>query len=177
MVDLVDRAPSYAVRRRHVTCSRASRRSPPRRQRTGLRGPATAGSRYTDCRLVLVVADILQPIDVLAVERFLHGDVNHDGCRAGAVPMLLVRRNPDHVAGANFPRLAAPHLHPADPGRDAQRLAEGMSVPMGPRPRLETHQARADARRGWRLDDRVLPDGAGERVGRPPARRSGATGV
>src|ERR1700689_5209744 len=57
-----------------------------------------------DRGLVLLVGDRLQPFDVLAVERFLHGHMHHDRGRPGAVPMLFARRNPDHVAGAKRTR-------------------------------------------------------------------------
>src|ERR1700735_3659084 len=114
---------------------------------------------------------------MLAVERFLPGDVHHHRGRPGAVPMLFAGRNPDHVAGADFAHLAAPGLHPAAAGHYTQRLAERMGVPMGAGPRLEAHQAGTDAR--WRrcLDDRILPNHTGERVSWPAARRPGATGM
>jgi hypothetical protein len=51
---------------------------------------------------VLRVADLFQPIDGLAVERFLNGDMRHGGRRRGAVPVLLAGREPDDIAGADF---------------------------------------------------------------------------
>ena len=48
---------------------------------------------------VLLVADLLHPVDGLAVERFLDGDVRHRRGRRRAVPVLLAGREPDHVAG------------------------------------------------------------------------------
>ena len=39
------------------------------------------------------------PIDRIAIQRFLNGDVRHRGRRRGAVPMLLVRCKPDQIAG------------------------------------------------------------------------------
>src|ERR1700722_209945 len=50
-----------------------------------------------------------------------------------------------------------------------------MSVPRRARAGLEAHQAGAYTRRRRRLDDRLLPDDAGEALGRPAARRPGAT--
>src|SRR5438046_1114508 len=41
--------------------------------------------------VVLLVADLLHPVDDLAVERFLNGDMGHAGGRHGAVPMLFTR--------------------------------------------------------------------------------------
>src|SRR5256885_17210740 len=48
--------------------------------------------------VVLIVGDLLQPVDCLAVECFLNGDVRH--CRGwrGAMPVLLVRWEPDDVS-------------------------------------------------------------------------------
>src|ERR1700722_8866101 len=114
---------------------------------------------------------------MLAVERFLHGDVHHHRGRPSAVPMLFAGRNPDHVAGADFAHLATPGLHPAAAGHDTKRLAERMGVPMGAGPRLEAHPAGTDARPRRGFDDRVLPNPAGERVSWPAARRRGATGM
>src|SRR5438876_2688985 len=48
---------------------------------------------------ILFVADFLQPVDRLAVEPFLNRDVRHGGGWRSAVPMLLARRDPDHIAG------------------------------------------------------------------------------
>src|ERR1700689_5519532 len=98
-------------------------------------------------RLVLLVADLLQPVDMLAVERFLNSDVNHVRRRAGAVPMLFVGRYPDDIAGTHFAQRSAPDLHAADTGGDAKRLTERMGVPIGPCGRFEVHEGRTDARR------------------------------
>src|SRR5271166_7019803 len=51
---------------------------------------------------VLFVAHVLQPIDDLAVELFLDGDMRHGRGRRAAVPMFLARREPDHVARMDF---------------------------------------------------------------------------
>jgi hypothetical protein len=59
---------------------------------------------------VLVVADLSDPLDELAVELFLDGNVRHGrGCRS-AVPMLLTWREPDHVARSDFLDRASPAL-------------------------------------------------------------------
>src|SRR5215218_9151162 len=47
---------------------------------------------------VLLVADLFHPVDILAVQRFLNGNVCHRRC---SVPMLQAGRKPDHVAGPN----------------------------------------------------------------------------
>src|SRR5947208_3999025 len=62
--------------------------------------------------LILFIADLFHPVDRLAVERFLNGDVRHRGRRRGAVPMLLTGRKPDHIAWPNFLDRTVPTLHP-----------------------------------------------------------------
>src|ERR1700757_543125 len=78
------------------------------------RDHALAANRH----LVLLVADVLHPGDVLAVERLLGGDMNHARRRRGAVPVLFVRRNPDNVARFDLAHFAAPALYPARAGDD-----------------------------------------------------------
>jgi hypothetical protein len=47
--------------------------------------------------LILFVADLFHPVDSLAVQLFLNGDVGHRrGCR-GSMPVFLTGRNPDDV--------------------------------------------------------------------------------
>jgi nicotinamidase-related amidase len=72
---------------------------------------------------VLLVADVLEPVDGLAVELFLDGDVGHRRRRGAAVPMLFAGREPDHVAGTDFFDGAVPTLGPAAAGGDDERLA------------------------------------------------------
>ena len=49
---------------------------------------------------------------------------------AGAVPVLLARREPDHVAGPDLLDRPAPAAATQpQPGRDDQRLAERVGVP------------------------------------------------
>ena len=84
--------------------------------------------------LVLLVADLFHPVDGFAVELFLNGDVRHGRGWRGAVPVLLTRREPDHVARPNFLDRPAPALCPAATGRHDQGLAQRMGVPCGPAP-------------------------------------------
>src|SRR6516162_8765281 len=101
---------------------------------------------------ILRVGDVLEPGHSLAVEHFLHGDVHHAGVGAGAVPVLLVRRDPHGVAGANFAYRAALGLYPPDAEDDVQGLAKRMRVPSGTRARLEQHAVAPNACRRRRLD-------------------------
>jgi hypothetical protein len=47
---------------------------------------------------VLLVTDVLHPIDDFPHQSLLNGNVRHSSGRACAVPMLLTRWKPDHVA-------------------------------------------------------------------------------
>src|SRR5579863_2523872 len=85
---------------------------------------------------VLFVADLLQPVNSLAIQLLLDGEMRHGGGRRGPVPVLLARCEPDHVARPNLLDRAAPALRPAASGNHDQRLAQRMSVPRGPRARL-----------------------------------------
>ena len=64
---------------------------------------------------ILLVADLFHPVDDLAVQRFLNGDMRHCRRRRGAVPVLLAGRKPDHVAWPDFLDRPAPALRPAAP--------------------------------------------------------------
>src|ERR687898_2500864 len=78
---------------------------------------------------VLLVADLFHPVDDLAVERLLNGDMRHRRRGRCAMPMLLIRRKPDHITWVDFLDRATPSLHPPAAGRDDQGLAERMGVP------------------------------------------------
>src|SRR6266516_4370102 len=109
-----------------------------------------------NCRAVLLVRHLLEPLNVRAVEMLLERDVNHPGPGRRAVPMLLVGRDPYGIASLDLADRAAPSLNAADPRYDMQRLAERVRVPRGPRARLEAYPRRPDAGRGRGLDDGVL---------------------
>src|SRR5215217_641542 len=53
-------------------------------------------------RPVLLVGDVLHPVDGLAALLLLDGDVGHGGRGAGPVPVLLAGGEPDHVARPEF---------------------------------------------------------------------------
>src|SRR3954469_21160091 len=94
-------------------------------------------ARISHLALVLLVGDLLEPLDHLAVERLLNRDVRHRRRRRGAMPVLLVWLDRDDVSGANLLKGAAPPLmEPATRGHD-QRLAERMRMPVAARARLE----------------------------------------
>src|SRR5450759_1882634 len=121
--------------------------------------------------LVLRVGHRLQPRHMLAALMFLHGDVLHAVLRRGAVAVLLARRKPDRIAGADLTDRTAPGLHMADAGGDVQSLSKRMGMPGGARARLEAHPGRAQERWIGRLDDRILPHRSGEARRAHAARR------
>src|SRR5437868_1057403 len=51
-------------------------------------------------RVVLLIADFLHPLHILAVHSAGDGQMAHGGCRRGAMPVLDTGRAPHHVAGA-----------------------------------------------------------------------------
>src|SRR5713226_5379182 len=65
--------------------------------------------------LILFVADLFHPFDSLAVKVFQDGDVRHGSGWRRAVPMLLTRRTPDHIARSNFFFWTAFALNPSTP--------------------------------------------------------------
>ncbi len=90
---------------------------------------------------VLFVADLFHPLDILAVHRFLNGDMRHRGRGRRPVPVLLPGRKPDHITGPEFIDRSALALNPAAAGCDDQSLAERMRVPGGAGTRLECDAA------------------------------------
>ena len=78
---------------------------------------------------ILLLAHLLHPIDRLAVELLLNGNVRHRGCGGCAVPVLFAGGEPDDIAGPNLLDWPAVALCPAAAGRHDQRLAERVRVP------------------------------------------------
>jgi len=95
--------------------------------------------------LIVCVADRLKPLHDLVVERFVHRDVGHGRIRRGAVPVLLPRRDPDHVAGLDGFDRAARAPHSAAAVRDDEGLAQRVGVPGRAGP--ADNRDRLDARR------------------------------
>ena len=92
---------------------------------------------------VLFVAHLFHPFNDFAVELFLNGDVRHGSGRRRAMPVLLARREPDHVSRPDFLDRAALALRPSAARRHDQRLPQRMRVPCGASARLK-----GDARAG-----------------------------
>jgi len=101
---------------------------------------------------VLRLTHLLHPVDDLAVERFLNGDVRHRARWHCAVPMFFVRRKPDHVARPDFLDRSAFALRPSQTGCDDQGLTEWMRMPGSARTRLERDAGATNACRVGRLE-------------------------
>src|SRR4051794_10160188 len=81
-------------------------------------------ARISHLPLVLLVGDLLEPLDRLPVERLLNRDVRHRRRRRGSMPVFLVWLDRDDVSGANLLNGAAPPLMAAATRDHDQRLAE-----------------------------------------------------
>jgi len=101
---------------------------------------------------VLCLTHLLHPVDDLAVERFLNGDVRHRARWHCAVPMFFVSREPDHVARPDFLNRSTFALRPSQTGRDDQGLTEWMRMPRSARTRLERDVGATNACRVRRLE-------------------------
>src|SRR5947208_11470210 len=117
--------------------------------------------------LVLLVGDLLHPVDNLAVELLLDGDMRHGRGGRCAMPMLFARRAPDHIAGPDDLDRAAPALHEAAARRDDERLTQGMRVPVAARAWLERYAGAARTCRGGRRQELVEAASAGGGRARP----------
>src|SRR5439155_14884341 len=116
----------YGRRRRRTSQLRASCALP----------PVSSGLRVVES-LVLFVANLFHPVGGLPVELFLNGDVRYGRRCRGAVPMLLTRREPDHVPRPNLLDRPSPALCQAEASCHNQRLAQRVSVPCRPSAGLE----------------------------------------
>src|SRR3954447_14595843 len=119
-------------------------------------------------RLVVLVGERLEPGGgVCAVGEVLqHGEVAHEGVGGGAVPVLLVGRADDGVAGADPDDGTVAGADQADALGDVQRLADGVAVPVGAGAGGEPDQADGHPRRLGAAVDRGQVDVAGEVPGR-----------
>ena len=117
----------------------------------------TCGIFPSDLPVVLLLADLLQPIDNLTVLLFLNCDVRHGRSGRCAVPVLLTRREPDHIAGADFLDRPTFTLRPTAARRNDQSLTERMRVPRGTSTRLKSYAGALNKRRIGRLKKRIDP--------------------
>src|SRR5215204_877592 len=119
---------------------------------------------------VLLVGHVLHPVDALAVELFLNGDVSHGSGRRRPVPVPFAWREPDGITGLDRLDGAALTLSPAAAGSDDQRLPERMGMPGRPRAGLEG-DACARPCRVVRREQRINARRARDEPREPPARQ------
>jgi hypothetical protein len=94
------------------------------------------------------------------------------GCgRCSSVPMLLSRREPNHISGVNFLYRTAFPLSPSATCCDDQCLSERMGMPGGARSRFKCDAGSANERRVGCLEKRVNTDSSGKPVCRTFAGR------
>jgi hypothetical protein len=116
--------------------------------------------------LVLFVGDLLHPVDGLAVECLLNGDVGHRRGRRGAVPVFLIGLEPDYISRVDFLDRSTLALYQAAARRDDEDLAKGMDVPCRASAGLEGHRVAGRPRRSGRSEQGVDPYRASEPFGR-----------
>src|SRR5579885_215111 len=115
--------------------------------------------------LVLFVADLFHPVNCLAVESLLNGDVRHGRGWRGAMPMFLPRLKQDHIAWSNLLDGSPPTLCPATASRHDQGLAQRVGVPGSPSAWLERHTGTSYASRIGCFKQGVDADRAGKILG------------
>jgi len=111
---------------------------------------------------VLLIRDLLQPLDVLAVQGFLNRDVSHRRRVGCAVPMLFSRRAGDDIARVDLFFWLAPALRPAKTGDDYQCLAARVRMPCRTRAGLKADAGAAELRRSGCLEQRIDAHVAGK---------------
>lgn len=82
-------------------------------------------------RLVLLAADLFQPVNHFAIEVFLNGNVRYDRGGRGALSVFLAGRKPYQVGGMNLLNWAAFARRASTAGGHDERLSQRMSVPGG----------------------------------------------
>src|SRR5438309_801992 len=117
-----------------------------------------------DSTLVLFGGDVLHPVDDLAVESFLNGDVSHAGDGCGSVPRLLSRCERHDISWVNLLDGTAFALRPSAACGDDEGLAEWVGVPCGAGSGLEGNAGAGYQRGVGCLKEGVDTDGAGKPV-------------
>src|SRR5262245_46537039 len=165
--------------RSSATCTGASM-TPPTRCRpcwtgrnamasTSCEAAAPGASGGSSAVGVLVVGDVLPPVQFGALvsgDGLGDGQVGHEVAGRGAVPVPLICRRVDDVAGADLGDVAAAGLDEPSPLGDVQGLPDSVGMPCGAGGGTETDRADPDARGFLTPGDAVDPDISGEPIGR-----------
>src|SRR3569833_1560512 len=132
-------------------------------------GPRSGG-------LIFLIADLLHPVNDLAVECFLNSNLSHGCGRRGAMPVFLAGRAADHIARPDHDRGFTPTLCDPHACSDDERLPEGMRVPGAPGAGFESDTSAADAGGCGGFEERINADRSREVLEVSPRRglRAGA---
>ncbi len=107
---------------------------------------------------VLLIANLLHPLNDFSVQSLLNGDMRHRRSWTCPMPVLFVRRKPNHIAWPNLFDRSTFALRPTKPGRDDQRLTEWMRMPGGAGTRFERDACATNTCRFGRLKQRIDSD-------------------
>ena len=116
---------------------------------------------------ILLVINLLHPLDDLSVEPLLDRDVRHRRCWRRAVPVLLAGRDPHDVAWPNLLDGPASTLHATATRGYNQRLTEPVYMPGGSRAWFKSYAGTGNERGIGGLKQRTNPDSPGEPLRRP----------
>ncbi len=120
--------------------------------------------------MVLFFTNFFHPVNGLAIELLLDGDMSHSGCEGGSMPMLFTGRKPDYISGPNFLYGFAIELNPAAASRDNKSLTQRMRVPCSACAGLERNADTLNTCRGRCLKKWIDPYSASEPVRWPLTR-------
>jgi len=104
---------------------------------------------------VLLDADLFHPVNDLAVELFLYGDVRHGRGWRSAVPVLLAGREPDNITMPDLLDRTAFALSPAEARGHDERLPKRMRMPCISCTGFEGHNSALNKRRIRRLEKQM----------------------
>ena len=122
--------------------------------------PRSGFRRHKSTSLTLSIQSTVLP------SRFSgNSEMRHRRCRPGTVPVLLAGREPHHVTWPHFLDRPAPAPDPSRARGDNQGLAEGVRMPVGPRPGLERDIGAGYPCRCSRGEKPVDPHRTGEMIG------------
>ena len=121
---------------------------------------------------VLLIRDFFHPHDTHSIECLHDCDVSHCCGGRGSVPVLVIRRAPNYVAGANLYDRLPFTLRPSTARGDYQNLPQWMCVPRCSRTRFKRYGSASNAGRCRRVVKRVASDAA-----RKTLFRSGSRGL